>query len=170
MQIFKSSVAILITLIATFLFETYFPDSFYSLTGKITNFFSISIDISLWLLVILIGTLSGLTLILSYLYLINNNKPKWITYTKDNFDEVTWEWSYHKSAPHDINENSIAAYCPNDQTPLVLERTPYSHNYTNRFHCETCSFISTEFTEEGSLLKAMISRRIIGQIRIKYLT
>ncbi len=165
-KVLKTILLIVSPLLVAFLFEKYFPNLFNRFVQIFVSFFTIKIDFPVWVFFFLTVLLLAICITLVILYFKKIKKPLFTNYTKDVFEGVVWEWRYYNSAPYELNESSISAFCLNDETPLVLRKTPYSHNYTHQFICETCDFISTEFAEEGESLRKKIIRRIIGQIRI----
>lgn len=83
-------------------------------------------------------------------------------YQRDTFFGVVWRWSYSSSG--DFYGDSLAPYCPSDDTLLVNK--PHSFDYENaELFCETCR---KDFTpREGELeeLKGKVIRQIDCKLR-----
>jgi len=133
----------------------------YSLTKSLL-FFKVAVPL---IVLILLGiVLTGAVILVTFFYISRLRDPEWLEYTSDVFMNIRWNWRYYSDGQ--LNTDSLRAYCPKDETPLVAERV--SHNYKNRLVCETCGFASDEFGEGRDELLSKISRQIEREVRTKY--
>lgn len=85
-------------------------------------------------------------------------------YQRDTFFGVIWHWGYLGSG--EIYENSLAPYCPSDDT-LLVKNTKISFDYENaEFYCETCRNVYTPREGSANTLIGKVIRQIDRKIRV----
>lgn len=114
------------------------------------------VEISFWLLILL----SLCSVILFIIILFRIRSPKWVSYTTDMFDGMTWRWTY---IGFDYVISPPYPYCPDDDTKLVY--TNNSYTYETSFICETCSRRFGPFSENLIFNQGRIVRQIERNIR-----